>query len=62
MRVTHGKRRAQGRTQPAGEKPRHHLVAPAPQVLGFTSRLPRHGGTGSVYVMLRRTMLEGRDE
>ena len=33
-----------------------------PQVLGFTSCLPRHGGTGSVYVMLRRTMLEGRDE
>ena len=33
-----------------------------PQVLGFPSCLPRHGGTGSVYVMLRRTMLEGRDE
>ena len=33
-----------------------------PQVLGFTSCLPKHGGTGAVYVMLRRTMLEGRDE
>ncbi|MEE3157169.1 MAG: DNA mismatch repair protein MutS, partial [Pseudomonadota bacterium] len=23
---------------------------------------PRHGGTGSVYVLLRRNMLEGRDD
>jgi len=33
-----------------------------PQVLGFTSCLPRHGGTGALYVVLKRTMLEGRDE
>jgi len=33
-----------------------------PQVLGFTSCLPRHGGTGALYVMLKRNMLEGRDE
>jgi DNA-nicking Smr family endonuclease len=32
------------------------------KVLGFTSCIPRHGGTGSVYVLLKRTMLEGRDE
>jgi DNA-nicking Smr family endonuclease len=31
-------------------------------VLGFTSCLPRHGGTGALYVVLKRTMLEGRDE
>jgi len=36
---------------------RQHL-----QVLGFASCLPRHGGTGAIYVLLKRTMLDGRDE
>ena len=33
-----------------------------PQVLGFTSCQAKHGGAGAVYVMLKRTMMEGRDE
>jgi DNA-nicking Smr family endonuclease len=32
------------------------------QVLGFTSCIAKHGGAGAVYVMLKRTMMEGRDE
>jgi DNA-nicking Smr family endonuclease len=32
-----------------------------PQVLGFLLPGP-HGGAGAVYVMLKRTMMEGRDE
>ncbi|EPJ7993780.1 Smr/MutS family protein [Pseudomonas aeruginosa] len=62
VRVTHGKAaRKDGRSSLV----KSHVntwLRQHPQVLGFTSCLPRHGGTGSVYVMLRRTMLEGRDE
>jgi len=32
------------------------------QVLGFCSCQAKHGGAGAVYVMLKRTMMEGRDE
>lgn len=33
-----------------------------PQVLGFSSCLAKHGGTGAVYIILKRTMMDGRDD
>ncbi|MBH3376644.1 Smr/MutS family protein [Pseudomonas juntendi] len=62
VRVTHGKA-----ARPDGKRPmiKSHVntwLRQHPQVLGFASCSARHGGTGAVYVMLKRTMLEGRDE
>jgi DNA-nicking Smr family endonuclease len=63
LRARHPRQgRAPGRQAADDQKPRQHLAAPAPQVLGFTSCQARHGGAGAVYVMLKRTMMEGRDE
>ncbi len=62
VRVTHGKAaRVDGRS-PLVKSHVNTWLRQHPQVLGFTSCLPRHGGTGAIYVMLRRNMLEGRDE
>ena len=62
VRVTHGKAaRIDGRS-PMMKSHVNTWLRQHPQVLGFASCLPRHGGTGAIYVMLRRTMLEGRDE
>ncbi|MDL2424703.1 Smr/MutS family protein, partial [Pseudomonas sp. BAgro211] len=62
VRVTHGKAaRVDGRS-PMVKSHVNTWLRQHPQVLGFASCLPRHGGTGAIYVMLRRTMLEGRDE
>ncbi|MDI2533179.1 Smr/MutS family protein [Pseudomonas aeruginosa] len=62
VRVTHGKAARKDGRSPLVKSHVNTWLRQHPQVLGFTSCLPRHGGTGSVYVMLRRTMLEGRDE
>ena len=62
VRVTHGKAaRIDGR-RPLIKSHVNTWLRQHPQVLGFSSCLPRHGGTGALYVMLKRTMLEGRDE
>lgn len=62
VRVAHGKAvRLDGR-RPIVKSHVNTWLRQHPQVLGFTSCLPRHGGTGAVYVLLKRTMLEGRDE
>ncbi len=62
VRVTHGKAvRLDGR-KPMLKSHVNTWLRQHPQVLGFTSCLAKHGGTGAVYVMLRRSMLEGRDE
>ena len=62
VRVTHGKAaRVDGR-RPMIKSHVNTWLRQHPQVLGFTSCLPRHGGTGALYLMLKRTMLEGRDE
>lgn len=62
VRVTHGKaQRKDGRT-PILKSHVNTWLRQHPKVLGFTSCSPRHGGTGSVYVLLKRTMLEGRDD
>ena len=62
VRMTHGKaQRKDGRT-PILKSHVNTWLRQHPKVLAFTSCLPRHGGTGSVYVLLRREMLEGRDD
>ncbi|WP_371368547.1 Smr/MutS family protein [Pseudomonas sp. QL9] len=62
VRVTHGKAARTDGRKPLLKSHVNTWLRQHPQVLGFTSCLPRHGGTGSLYVMLRRTMLEGRDD
>ncbi|TBU99852.1 Smr/MutS family protein [Stutzerimonas kirkiae] len=62
VRITHGKAARLDGKRPLIKSHVNTWLRQHPQVLGFTSCLPRHGGTGSVYVMLKRTMLEGRDE
>lgn len=62
VRVTHGKAARTDGRRPMIKSHVNTWLRQHPQVLGFTSCLPRHGGTGSVYILLKRTMLEGRDE
>ncbi|AHY42844.1 DNA mismatch repair protein MutS [Stutzerimonas decontaminans] len=62
VRVTHGKAARLDGKRPPIKSHVNTWLRQHPQVLGFTSCLPRHGGTGAIYVMLKRTMLEGRDE
>jgi len=62
VRVTHGKAARLDGKRPLIKSHVHTWLRQHPQVLGFASCLPRHGGTGALYVMLKRTMLEGRDE
>ena len=62
VRVTHGKAARLDGKRPLIKSHVNTWLRQHPQVLSFTSCLPRHGGTGAVYVMLKRTMLEGRDE
>lgn len=62
VRVTHGKAlRLDGR-KPLMKSHVNTWLRQHPQVLGFTSCQPRHGGTGALYVILRRSSLEGRDD
>lgn len=62
VRVTHGKAARVDGKRPMIKSHVNTWLRQHPQVIGFTSCLPRHGGTGALYVMLKRNMLEGRDE
>ncbi|CAE6924669.1 Smr domain protein [Pseudomonas marincola] len=62
VRVTHGKAARKDGRKPLIKSHVNTWLRQHPQVLGFTSCLPKHGGTGAVYVMLKRTMMDGRDE
>jgi DNA-nicking Smr family endonuclease len=62
VRVTHGKAARLDGKRPLIKSHVNTWLRQHPQVLGFTSCLARQGGTGALYVMLKRTMLEGRDE
>lgn len=62
LRVTHGKAARLDGKRPMIKSHVNTWLRQHPQVLGFASCSARHGGTGAVYVMLKRTMLEGRDE
>lgn len=61
-RVTHGKAARTDGKRPMLKSHVNTWLRQHPQVLGFTSCQAKHGGTGAVYVLLKRTMLEGRDE
>lgn len=62
VRVTHGKAARLDGKRPLLKSHVNTWLRQHPQVLGFTSCLGKHGGTGALYVLLKRTMLEGRDE
>jgi len=62
VRITHGKAARLDGRKPLLKSHVNTWLRQHPQVLGFTSCLPRHGGTGALYVLLKRSMLEGRDE
>jgi DNA-nicking Smr family endonuclease len=62
VRITHGKAVRLDGKRPMIKSHVNTWLRQHPQVLGFTSCLPKHGGTGAVYVILKRTMMEGRDE
>jgi len=62
VRVTHGKAARLDGKRPMIKSHVNTWLRQHPQVLGVASCSARHGGTGAVYVMLKRTMLEGRDE
>ena len=62
IRVTHGKAQRKDGRRPILKSHVNTWLRQHPKVLAFTSCLPRHGGTGSVYVLLRREMLEGRED
>lgn len=62
VRITHGKAvRTDGR-KPMIKSHVNTWLRQHPQVLGFASCIAKHGGTGAVYVLLKRTMMDGRDE
>ena len=62
VRVTHGKAARTDGKRPMIKSHVNTWLRQHAQVLGFTSCQARHGGAGAVYVMLKRTMMEGRDE
>ena len=62
VRVTHGKAARMDGKRPLIKSHVNTWLRQHPLVLGFSSCLGKHGGTGALYVMLKRTMLEGRDE
>ncbi|MDB5979141.1 MAG: smr protein [Pseudomonas sp.] len=62
VRVTHGKAVRLDGKRPMIKSHVNTWLRQHAQVLGFTSCLAKHGGAGAVYVMLKRTMMEGRDE
>lgn len=62
VRITHGKAVRMDGRKPMIKSHVNTWLRQHPQVLGFTSCLAKHGGTGAVYVLLKRTMMDGRDE
>ncbi len=62
VRVTHGKANRLDGRKPMLKSHVNTWLRQHQQVLGFCSCQPKHGGTGAVYVLLKRNMLEGRDE
>lgn len=62
VRVTHGKALRKDKSKPILKSYLNTWLRQHPQILGFCSCQPKHGGTGAVYIILKRNMLEGRDE
>jgi DNA-nicking Smr family endonuclease len=62
VRITHGKAARLDGKRPLIKSHVNTWLRQHAQVLGFTSCIAKHGGSGALYAMLKRTMLEGRDE
>jgi DNA-nicking Smr family endonuclease len=62
VRITHGKAVRLDGKRPMIKSHVNTWLRQHQQVLGFTSCIAKHGGAGAVYVMLKRTMMDGRDE
>lgn len=62
VRITHGKAARKDNKMPIMKSHVNTWLRQHPLIIGFSSCLAKHGGTGAVYVLLKRNMLEGRDE
>ncbi len=62
VRVTHGKAARLDGKKPMIKSHVNTWLRQHEKVLGFTSCMPKHGGTGAVYVLLKRHMMDGRDD
>lgn len=62
VRVTHGKSNRLDGRKPMLKSHVNTWLRQHEGVLGFSSCQPKHGGSGALYVLLKRSMLEGRDE
>lgn len=62
VRVTHGKANRLDGRKPMLKSHVNTWLRQHERVLAFCSCIPKHGGTGAIYVLLRRTMLDGRDD
>lgn len=55
--IIHGKGHRSDNKEPVLKRQTNHWLKQHPRVLAFHSAQPRDGGTGAVYVLLRRTRL-----
>ncbi|MCK5918037.1 MAG: Smr/MutS family protein [Cocleimonas sp.] len=55
--IIHGKGHRSGDKEPVIKRQTNHWLKQHPRVLAFHSAQPKDGGTGAVYVLLRRTRL-----
>ena len=62
VRVTHGKAARLDGKKPMIKSHVNTWLRQHEKVLGFTSCVAKHGGAGALYVLLKRHMLDGRDE
>ncbi len=53
--IIHGKGHRSGNREPVIKRQTNHWLKQHPRVLAFHSAQPKDGGTGAVYVLLRRT-------
>lgn len=60
VRVIHGKGIRSGEQGPVLRQKVAHWLAQRDEVLAYVSAIPRHGGTGAVYVLLRRQDATGQ--
>lgn len=59
--VVHGKGHRSGDKEPVLKRQTNHWLRQHPRVLAFHSAQPKDGGTGAVYVLLRRTQFIEHD-
>ncbi|AKX44518.1 DNA mismatch repair protein MutS [Thiopseudomonas alkaliphila] len=62
VRITHGKAAKLDGSKPMLKSHVNTWLRQHPQVLAFCSCQAKHGGAGAVYVLLKRNMMDGREE